>query len=104
MSVGEKIRKLRKSHKWDDHVPIKASVLLNPIKVYSLFGKVPLALLLHLLVIIIDGWYLLYTATDQNEFTRPSKIFLYTKFLQEDAERDEVAMTTQRTYYSVGDF
>jgi hypothetical protein len=89
---------------WNTRVPIKAKVLLNPLKLYSLFGKVPLTFLLHILVILVDGWYLLTPATATNNFMRPARMFLYTKFVKDDLERNDVVMNTQRTYYNLTEF
>jgi hypothetical protein len=75
-------------------VPIKAKVLLNPLKLYALFGKVPIALVLHMLVVLVDGWFLVYGFNDTKNFMPPSKMFLYTKFLDKDIDRNNVAMST----------
>jgi hypothetical protein len=79
--LQDKINKIKKQSRHNNNaknqIPIKAKVLLNPLRIYSLFGKIPLALTFHLLVIIMDGWYLIQNATEMNNFLRPSKIFLY---------------------------
>ena len=86
-------------------MPIKGKVLLGPVHQYTLFGRFPWALLLHIMILLTDTNVLLNVTYDINEFCRESRLFLYMHFLDPDFDvNDVVVLTRHRTYYMLDDF
>ena len=89
-----KIESINDQNERLNQVPIKARLLINPIRQYALFGKVPLSLVFHLLVIFNTVQFLSTISQPIIDLMRPTKMFFYTKFIDDGIVRDDIAMNT----------
>jgi cell division protein FtsW (lipid II flippase) len=87
-------------------IPIKAKVLLSPLKLYSLFGQVPYRLIFHILIVLMDVLYLLTVIHNTNSFAAATKLKLFTKFLDPGIERDssDQVINRERDFYNLTEF
>lgn len=70
----------------DSAIPIKAQMLLSPIRQFTLYRSIPFTLIFHLLVITIDIIFLFQEAKPDWNNAVPTKQTLYKIFL--DTEHD----------------
>ena len=69
---------------------MKASMMLSPIKLYSLFGKIPLALILHVLIITVDVIYMLNFIDSENDFMAAMQQVWYKELLDPKLKVDDI--------------
>lgn len=71
---------------------MKASMMLSPIKLYSLFGKIPLALILHVLIITVDVIYMLNFIDSENDFMAAMQQVWYKELLDPKLKVDDISL------------
>ena len=80
---------------------MKAQILLGPIHKYRLMGVFPWPFLVHILLVCVDSYWLVYMNRLNSTFIAEQKLVWYYQFTNRDIERDEFAFQRAKTYDSV---
>jgi hypothetical protein len=85
-------QKIIENNEHDGQLPIKAQMLLSPVRQYRLFKSIPWILIFHILVIAIDIVFLFWVAQPDYMLAIPSKMTLYRIFIDKNYDADSVEM------------